>query len=339
MFFIGPARFPNERQINYLMSHYFLMAPLSRIGTIFGASIASTLPKIIAAVDDFHAGATVHGVPCWSGAEFVERAKHYPNAKALDLSTSAQGKIWVADLINAAGIHHVSLDSGLPTRNCAYAPIIPRETFSPWLADIDFLKTVSNIYASTLVDHYRLWELWSLVAETGLLPGGILEVGVWRGGTGTLMARRMQMLEQTGPLYLCDTFYGVIKASEHDNHYTGGEHADTTKAHVKSLLKTQVSGFHNVHLLSGVFPDETGNQVGDSQFRLVHIDVDTYLSAKDIFDFVWPRMPAGGIIVYDDYGCEACAGIVKHVEEQRGKPGRLVIHNLNGHALIIKLSA
>jgi O-methyltransferase len=48
-------------------------------------------------------------------------------------------------------------------------------------------------------------------------------------------------------------------------------------------------------------------------------------------------MVHGGIIVYDDYGFKGCDGITKYVEEQIPREDRLVIHNLNGHAIILKL--
>ncbi len=46
----------------------------------------------------------------------------------------------------------------------------------------------------------------------------------------------------------------------------------------------------------------------------------------------------GAIVIYDDYGYANCAGITRHVEEQRGKQDRIILHNLNGHAIIIKLA-
>lgn len=52
---------------------------------------------------------------------------------------------------------------------------------------------------------------------------------------------------------------------------------------------------------------------------------------------VWHRTSIGGIIVYDDYGFQQCSGITKHVEEQIHDPDRVVLHNLNGHAVIIKI--
>jgi O-methyltransferase len=48
-------------------------------------------------------------------------------------------------------------------------------------------------------------------------------------------------------------------------------------------------------------------------------------------------MVSGGIVVYDDYGFQRCDGITKYVEEQIYDKDRIVIHNLNGHAVILKL--
>lgn len=318
------------------MPRYFMLAPQSRLGVTFGKDLAGMLPGVVAAVDDQEAAAEIHGLPRWTSRRFLEEARQYDDPVALDLSFSEQGRAWVGGLAAAAGVRVASLRSGVLQRLQAHAPVRPGETFSPWLTDVDFMETVAAIQGSTLVDHYRLWELWSLVAETACLPGAILEVGAWRGGTGSLMARRMQLMGQAAPIYLCDTFYGVIKASEHDNWYAGGEHADATRDQVDALIERVVPGATRVQVLAGIFPDETGAQVADSQFRLVHIDVDTYYSAQHVLDFVWPRMPVGGVVVYDDYGCAECGGVVMHVEEQRGKADRLVVHNMNGHALLIK---
>ena len=77
------------------------------------------------------------------------------------------------------------------------------------------------------------------------------------------------------------------------------------------------SALTNVELLQGVFPDETADRIADSRFRLCHCDVDVYRSAKDVFDWVWPRLAPGGVVVFDDYGFPACPGVTKFVDEQR----------------------
>ncbi len=83
----------------------------------------------------------------------------------------------------------------------------------------EFLSTYKLIQPNTLVDLYRCWELWTLVDQTAKRDGGIMEVGVWRGGTGALMAKRVLSTGRNDPVYLCDTFEGVVKAGSHDSTY------------------------------------------------------------------------------------------------------------------------
>lgn len=215
-----------------------------------------------------------------------------------------------------------------------YRSVFPKANYAPWVQDEDFQKIYSSTRGYTLVDIYRLWELWCLVGETRHLPGILLEIGVWRGGSAAVMAARL-LKEGGASLYLCDTFCGVVKAGPLDSYYHGGEHADTSPEVVRQLLEKNVPNAR-VEILKGVFPEETGAQIADQTFRLVHVDVDVYQSAKDILNFVWPRMPSGGVVVYDDYGFSQCTGIAAHVNEQRGMADRLVLHNLNGHAVVIK---
>jgi O-methyltransferase len=63
-----------------------------------------------------------------------------------------------------------------------------------------------------------------------------------------------------------------------------------------------------------------------------------YLSARDIVEWVWPRLSIGGIIVFDDYGFIGCDGVTKFLNEEKHKKDRLFMHNLNGHGILIKLS-
>jgi O-methyltransferase len=42
------------------------------------------------------------------------------------------------------------------------------------------------------------------------------------------------------------------------------------------------------------------------------------------------------MIVYDDYGGDTTPGIARYVDTQLPLKGRIVLHNLNGHAIVIK---
>ena len=220
-----------------------------------------------------------------------------------------------------------------------YGFCFPSANYAPWQGDAAFLNIYQQIENNTLVDIYRCYELWQLVGKINALDpaAAFLEVGIWRGGTAGIMAQQLSLLKSNATLYLADTFRGVAKAGEKDNFYEGGEHSDTSQPIVEELLK-KTSDYPNYKILKGIFPDETSQLIpGNESFGLCHIDVDVYSSAKDILDWIWDKIITGGVVVFDDYGFHSCTGVTKLVEEYRNFTDRFVIHNLNGHALMIKL--
>jgi O-methyltransferase len=223
---------------------------------------------------------------------------------------------------------------GKAVRSGAHAMSYPISSYAPWQADEDFQRVYRAVRKHTLVDVWRCYELWSLVGELREVPGAIVEVGVWRGGSGAIMATRAKALEISDPVYLCDTWEGVVKTGKLDTYYRDGKHDDTSREIVEELVARL--GLDNVELLQGVFPEQTGERVPDQTLRLCHVDVDVYQSAKDVFDWAWPRLSPGGVAVFDDYGFPACPGVTKFVDEQRGLDDRLVLHNLNGHGIVVK---
>src|ERR1700691_4202411 len=153
----------------------------------------------------------------------------------------------------------------------------PISTYAPWQADPDFRGVYRAVKRNTLVDVWRCYELWSLLGELTEIPGDVLEVGVWRGGSGALMASRIADLGIHDQVFLCDTWEGIVKTGPADIYYRDGKHDDTSKETVERLV--EALGLHNVELLQGIFPDDTGAALTDRTFRLVHIDVDVYRSA------------------------------------------------------------
>jgi len=207
-------------------------------------------------------------------------------------------------------------------------------TYSPWLLDKEFQSCYATIKDYTLVDLYRCYELWHLLSQVSHLPGDILEVGTWRGGTGGLLGTRAKCLKMDCKVFLCDTFTGVVKTSDMDASYSGGEHADTSLPIVQELVKKlQID---NINILQGIFPESTADQIEDRKFRFCHIDVDVYQSGKDILEWAWARMDIGGIVVFDDFGFASTTGIMKLVHEMETRSDLVCVQNLNGHAVFIK---
>lgn len=217
---------------------------------------------------------------------------------------------------------------GRKINSMSYGAVSVGAQYSPWLDDPEFARVMTAIEKNTLVDRFRCFELWQIVAQVVHLLGDILEVGVWRGGTGALLAVRAP----SKTVYLADTFAGVVKVGLHDADYRGGEHADTSVDIVRAVLDNL--GATNARLLVGVFPDDI--RPLPERYCFVHIDVDAYDSADGVMQSIWPSLSVGGVVVFDDYGFDTTSGIARLVNTYRGSPDRVVVHNLNGHAVIVK---
>jgi O-methyltransferase len=218
----------------------------------------------------------------------------------------------------------------------SHEQLIPLGSYAPWRDDPVFLDLYRKIQAHTLVDIYRCHALWDLASQTRMLRGDVLEVGVWQGGTAAILGKATIAPQPPARhLWLADTFQGVPKAGNQDTRYKGGEHADTSESSVRELLAgLEIPGFT---LLRGVFPRDSTGSIENAEFKLCHIDVDTYESARDVFNWVWPRIVPGGLVVFDDYGFWGCEGVTSFVNELKAQ-GVRVIYNLNGHALIFKMA-
>ena len=210
-------------------------------------------------------------------------------------------------------------------------------TYAPWHDDKAFRRSYDAVLGHTLVDQYKCFELWEQLGQLADVPGDILEVGVWRGGTGVLLARRARELGMDAQVLLADTFTGVAKAGSEDPWYRGGEHADTSPEIVRELAAREDV---DVELLIGMFPDETGDRVADRSLRLVHIDVDVYNSARETLIWAWSRLSVGGVVIWDDYGSFECEGVATLGRElfAADLAGGRLVHNLNGHLVLFKLT-
>ena len=225
----------------------------------------------------------------------------------------------------------------LGLKEIPYEQILPHATYAPWRCDDAFITIYEKIKNNTLVDIYRCYELWDMVFQTSkCIEGDYLEVGVWRGGTGALIAGAVEEAKINAKIYLADTFEGIVKCSEYDDVYVGGELADTSEETVNKLLCEM--NLQNVKVCKGIFPEDVVDTFMDKKYRLVHIDVDVYESAKDIFEFIWPRVVSQGMVVFDDYGFFTTKGVTRLCNELKlNITDGVFVSNLNGHATFIKI--
>jgi hypothetical protein len=230
-------------------------------------------------------------------------------------------------------------DKNIYVQEYLYKPFMIMDIFSPWETDKVFLELYENIKGFSLVNKYKKFEIYKLANQMSkkFPNANMCEVGVWRGGTGALMANRMKANNSNGKVFLADTFEGVVNAGPKDPTYFGGEHADTTLDTVINLFKKMNIENKYFEILQGIFPNSVKDVSTLGELSMIHLDLDVYQSTKDSLEFLWKNLVVGGVIVFDDYGFKTTNGVLKYVEEIAQDKDKLFVYNQNGHALIIKI--
>jgi len=180
----------------------------------------------------------------------------------------------------------------------------------PWLGDDAFRATFEGVAPHTVVSSDRCYTLFSLASQVRSLDGDFAECGVFNGGTALLIARSMAGTDRK--LFLFDSFEGLPEPDRAKD--PGFEAGDFKSASEKAVGKLLSEHQEAVDIRAGWIP-ETFDGLEDHRFAFVHIDVDLYQSTIDCCEFFYPRLAAGGAMVFDDYGFPDTRGMRVAVEE------------------------
>ncbi len=175
---------------------------------------------------------------------------------------------------------------------------------------IEFFAVAEQVIESgrTLLDHSRLHFLWQAAANASALDLPILEIGTYRGGAAFFLA---EVLRQFGDgeaeVHVFDAFEGHLESrlTEHDAvQHHAGRFGDTSFADVAEYLEA----FDRLSIHAGDV-SETLPKLDPELVALAHIDVDLYGPTLDCLRYLENRLPAGGMIVVDDYDAPKCPGV------------------------------
>lgn len=163
--------------------------------------------------------------------------------------------------------------------------------------------------ANTLLDPLR----WDALAHASAAapPGGMAEVGVYKGGT----ALYLRTLRPAAPLWLFDTFAGHTMSGPRDDldAHPLGRFGDATLPHLETLFAGVTPA---PIIVPGSFPASLPTApVPVRDLALVHLDVDVHEGVLQGLRALWPLLLPGGIVVVDDFGRDGCPGVRPAVEE------------------------
>jgi hypothetical protein len=205
---------------------------------------------------------------------------------------------------------------------------------SNWHRDEPFLEMMRRHDPDYKRVRERHFLLYSLARSLRHLPGDTAECGVYKGASSHLI---MTAFDDARDHHLFDSFCGLSEPSDRDRP-AGREAkpwAQGDLAFGRDAVETALQAHKNMHFHEGWIPAEF-HHVTERSFCLVHIDVDLYAPTKDSFDFFYPRLVPGGMVVCDDYGFDTCPGARQAMDEGAAAMGRQVIHVPTGQGLVLK---
>lgn len=165
------------------------------------------------------------------------------------------------------------------------------------------------------------------------VPGDTAECGVRYGKSSFFILNGLA--DPQRPHHLCDSFEGLSEPGEVDvetiARREGWKAGDLVAD--ERIARAQLAAFPQCAFHRGWIPDCFAG-LEARRFALVHIDVDLYEPTRAAFEFFYPRLSPGGVMVCDDYGFASCPGARKAVDEFFAKRPDIFIELPSGQALV-----
>lgn len=129
------------------------------------------------------------------------------------------------------------------------------------------------------------------------LPGDIVECGVWLGGMGIFLSKQFSDKR----IWLADSFKGFADPATVQYQFKGERHVTGRMA---VSYEAVIENFHqyecdNIEVLAG-FVSDTLPKADIDQISLLRVDVDAYSATREVLDYLYFKVVAGGYIIFDD---------------------------------------
>lgn len=181
---------------------------------------------------------------------------------------------------------------------------------------MEIYKRCREFTTTSIERMYSLYKAVEYVVSRGI-PGGIVECGVWKGGSTMLCALTLIKLERTEKrLYLYDTYTGMTRPGEKDVSYND----EQARERWEEIEKRENTGWCRSsleevkgNLYSTGYPgekllfvegkvEETIPSTMPERISVLRLDTDWYESTYHELMHLFPRLSENGVIIIDDYG-------------------------------------
>jgi O-methyltransferase len=204
--------------------------------------------------------------------------------------------------------------------------------YLPWNTEEEFNLNYDLISHYTLNPKSRLYTLYDMSKRYLKPDTSFIEVGCWKGGVTGLVI--LSNKNKNIDYYACDTFSGVVNTSDKDSFFKGKEYDDTNTNNINEI--EGIVG-EKIQTVQGIFPNSMKEVKLDKPVSFAHIDVDTYVSAKESLEFISANTIQGALVILDDFGGWFTDGVTKLGNELKSDKRYFVVPNHLGQLLIYKI--
>ena len=273
-----------------------------------------------------------------AGALTLAQSLYTPGVFATDLiqASARRGQTWLRQdrrLERMLRRGRLSAEASLYSHEL----VLPlNSTYAPWHDDREFREAYDAVLgstrSSTSTSATSCGNSWASCARRRRHPRGRRLAR--RHGRADGPSRPAARPRRGGPL--CDTFEGVAQAGRGRPLVPGRRARRHLARHVPGLAATRRCRRRRPHSASSPTTPRPVRRSppapGPHRRRRPR-------SARHTLAWAWPRLNAGGVVIWDDYGSFQCEGVATLGRQlfATGFSGGRLVHNLNGHLLLFKL--
>jgi hypothetical protein len=191
--------------------------------------------------------------------------------------------------------------------------------------------------------HWRMHVALWVAHHAAKLPGDFVECGVNKGAVSSSILAYLADWNSLGKhFYLLDTFGGM------DERYITDEEKRLGKVELNNRVlqangyelnpesvRRNFSEWERVHVIQGAVPD-TLQQVDAHAVCYLHLDMNCAVPERAALEYFWPRMVAGGMVLFDDYAYVGYEPQKRAHDEFAQAQGVMVLALPTGQGILIK---
>lgn len=183
--------------------------------------------------------------------------------------------------------------------------------------------------------HIAIWA-----AQTALRRSGdFVECGVHRAFMSTAIMHYVDWnsISNGRRFFLVDTFSGVVKSLLLDEELQIGRLSQSNERYIDTfdMASRNTAEFKNAQLIQGAVPDILPS-IQTSEIAYLHIDMNSAAPEVAAFEFFFPKMVTGGVILFDDYAYFGYEPQKQPLDQIAKKLGVQIASLPTGQGLLIK---